>query len=114
LFFLVFCLPPAGQSGNIEHVFFSLADADCVVAEQGGGVASALLAQVSAMGDDELTVRARELAGEISAGEANLAVVLAEVERREVHSQWECRTIERLAGWWASPRRADGGYDAFG
>jgi len=62
-------------------------------------VASALLHQVSQMGDDALTVRARELAGEISAAEANLAAVLAEVERRGIHSEWECRNIERFAGW---------------
>src|SRR3954468_24737542 len=72
---------------------------DCVVPEQRGGVASALLEQVTAMGDDELTVRARELAGEISAAEANLAAVLAEVERRGIHHQWECRSMERFAGW---------------
>ena len=60
------------------------------------------------MGDDELTERARELAGEISAAEANLAAVLAEVERRGIHSQWECRSIERFAGWHLqqSPTRA--------
>jgi hypothetical protein len=62
------------------------------------------------MGDDALTVRARELAGEISAAEANLAAVLAEIERREIHSQWECRNIERFAGWHLqqSPSRARG------
>ena len=70
-----------------------------VVPSKRGGVASVLLAGVSALDDEALTVRARELAGEISAAEANLAAVLAEVERREIHSQWECRTIERFAGW---------------
>ena len=60
----------------------TLSTPDCVVPEQRGGVASALLEQVTGMGDDELTVRARELAGEISAAEASLAAVLAEVERR--------------------------------
>ena len=66
-----------------------LADAVCVVAEQVGGVASRLLEQVSMMGDEALTERARALAGEISAAEANLAAVLAEVERRGIHHQWE-------------------------
>jgi hypothetical protein len=80
-------------------MFTALADATCVVPEQRGGVASRLLEQVSAMDDESLTVRARELAGEISAAEANLAAVLCEVERRGIHSQWECRTIERFAGW---------------
>ena len=51
------------------------------------------------MGDDALTERARELAGEISAAEANLAAVLAEVERRGIHSDWECRDVVRFAGW---------------
>jgi hypothetical protein len=79
---------------------FTTTDAvTCVVPEQRGGVASRLLEQVSQMGDDALTERARELAGEISAAEANLAAVLAEVERRGIHSEWECRTIERFAGW---------------
>src|SRR6478735_6645647 len=88
----------------------TLSTRDCVVPEQRGGVASALLEQVTGMGDDELTVRARELAGEISAAEASLAAVLAEVERRGIHSQWECRNIERFAGWHLqqSPARARG------
>src|SRR6478735_3500958 len=88
----------------------TLSTRDCVVPEQRGGVASALLEQVTGMGDDELTVRARELAGEISAAEASLAAVLAEVERRGIHSQWECRSIERFAGWHLqqSPSRARG------
>ena len=69
------------------------------VPSQRGGVASALLSGVSALDDEALTERARELAGEISAAEANLAAVLAEVERRDIHCRWECQTIERFAGW---------------
>jgi hypothetical protein len=80
-------------------VFTSTDAAICVVPEQRGGVASALLEQVAQMGDDALTERARELAGEISAAEANLTAVLAEVERRGIPSAWECRDIERFAGW---------------
>ncbi len=75
------------------------ADSMCVVAEQRGGVASRLLEQVSRMADEALTERARELAGEISAAEANLAAVMAEVERRGIHSRWECHSVERFAGW---------------
>ena len=91
-------------------MFTTPTDATCVVAEQRGGVASALLEGISRIGDEALTVRARELAGEISAAEANLAAVLAEIERREIHSQWECRNIERFAGWHLqqSPARARG------
>ena len=48
---------------------------------------------------DARTERARELAGEISAAEANLAAVLAEVERRGIPRTWECRDMERFAGW---------------
>ncbi len=70
-----------------------------VIASQPGGVASRLLDHVSAMDDDTLTTRARELAGEISAAEANLAAVLAEIERRQIHSRWECTTVERFATW---------------
>ncbi len=70
-----------------------------VIASQPGGVASRLLDHVSATDDDTLTTRARELAGEISAAEANLAAVLAEIERRHIHSAWECATIERFAAW---------------
>ncbi len=62
------------------------------------------------MGDDALEERARELAGEISAAEANLAAVLAEVERRGLHSDWECRDVVRFAGWHLqyAPGRARG------
>ena len=70
-----------------------------VIPSQRGGVAAALIAGVSAMDDEALTERARELAGEISAAEANLAAVLAEAERRDIHHRWECQTIERFAGW---------------
>jgi hypothetical protein len=80
-------------------MFTVLVDEACVVPEQPGGVAPVLLAGVSAMGDEALVERARELAGEISAAEANLAAVLAEVERRGIHSQWECRSVERFTGW---------------
>ena len=80
-------------------MYTSEAERAAVVPSQRGGVAAALLAGVSALDDEALTVRARELAGEISAATANLAAVLAEVERREIHARWECRTIERFAGW---------------
>ncbi len=94
-----FCLPVVRRLDRIEHMFTTADSATCVVPEQRGGVASALLEQVSAMGDGALEERARELAGEISAAEANLAAVLAEVERRGLHSDWECRDVVRFAGW---------------
>jgi hypothetical protein len=69
------------------------------VAPQAGAVASALLAGVSAMDDATLVEAARLVAGEISAAEAHLAALVAEIERRGVHGQWECRRVERFTGW---------------
>lgn len=73
-------------------------------------MAPRLLAQVADLDDEALAARARELAGEISAAEAALAAVLAEVERRELHERWECHTVERFATWQCqlSPSRAAG------
>ena len=70
-----------------------------VVPEQPGGVAQALLGVVAALGDDELVQRAREVATAVSAAEADLAATLAEIERRDLHSAWECSSVERFAGW---------------
>jgi hypothetical protein len=69
------------------------------VAAEDGGVAPALLAGVSVMDDAALVEAARRVAGEISAAEAHLAVLVAEIERRGVHGQWECRSVERFTGW---------------
>ena len=58
--------------------------------------------------DDQLVDRSRELAGTLSAAEAELASVLAEVEIRRLHSQWECGSVEFFASWHCqlSSRRA--------
>lgn len=58
--------------------------------------------------DDQLVDRSRELASTLSAAEAELASVLAEVEIRRLHSQWECRSVEFFATWHCQlgPRRA--------
>ncbi len=69
------------------------------VAAEAGGVAPVLLAGVSAMDDAALVDTARRVAGEISAAEAHLAAVVAEIERRGVHGQWGCRSVERFTGW---------------
>lgn len=76
--------------------------------DQPGGVVAGLVAQLADLDDDALVGRAQELAGVISTAEASLALVAAELERRTVPSQWECRTIERFAGWHLelSPTRA--------
>lgn len=59
----------------------------------------ALRARVSMLGDDELTEESVRLAAAVSAAQAELAMVLGEVERRRLHSQWDCPTVERFAGW---------------
>jgi len=58
-----------------------------------------LLARVAALGDDDLVEESVRMAAAISAAQAELAAVLAELERRRVHGQWDCPSIERFAGW---------------
>ncbi|CAB4605469.1 unannotated protein [freshwater metagenome] len=58
------------------------------------------LAQSAAeLTDDQLVDRSRELAGTLSAAEAELASVLAEVEIRRLHTKWECGSVEFFASW---------------
>jgi hypothetical protein len=70
-----------------------------VVHEQPGGVAARLQVEVNAMDDDALELEAREVAGTISTAEARLAVLLAEIERRQIPGRWECATVGRYASW---------------
>jgi hypothetical protein len=70
-----------------------------IVGEQRGGVSQAVIAQVAALDDEALQLAAREVAGTISTAEANLAVILAEIERRKIHERWECSNVGRYASW---------------
>ena len=63
------------------------------------GVAARVRDEVAGLDDEALVARSRELAGEISAAEASLAVVLTEIEGRGVHGRWECASVERFASW---------------
>jgi hypothetical protein len=60
------------------------------------------------LSDDQLVDRSRELASTLSAAEAELASVIAEVEMRRLHNKWECGSIEFFATWHCQlgPRRA--------
>lgn len=58
-----------------------------------------LLARVAALSDDDLVEESVRMAAALSAAQAELAAVLAELERRRVHGQWDCPSIERFAGW---------------
>jgi hypothetical protein len=70
-----------------------------VAEEQPGGVSQAVIAQIAALDDEALELAAREIAGTISTAEANLAMILAEIERRKIPDRWECGSIGRYASW---------------
>jgi hypothetical protein len=64
-----------------------------------GASVDALLSRVASLTDDALVTESRRIASAISAAQAELAAVLAEVESRQLHSSWDCSTVERFAGW---------------
>jgi hypothetical protein len=101
---------------RIEHMFesvgheptpsnFSTGSTPATVADS---TARKLTQGAAELTDDQLVDRSRELASTLSAAEAELASVLAEVEIRRLHSQWECGSVEFFASWHCqlSPRRA--------
>lgn len=65
----------------------------------GSSLRQALHTRVSTLSDDDLTDESVRLAAAVSAAQAELAMVLGEVERRRLHSQWDCPSVERFAGW---------------
>ena len=54
---------------------------------------------VRSLTDDGLVDQSRRIASAIAAAEAELAAVLAEVERRGLHGSWDCPSVERFASW---------------
>jgi hypothetical protein len=109
--------PPRSRSGESEGPALVASqqpfvaegpDDPRVVPEQPGGVAARLWAEVAAMDDEALELEAREVAGTISTAEARLAVLLAEIGRRQIPGRWECATVGRYASWQLqlSPTRA--------
>jgi hypothetical protein len=54
---------------------------------------------VRSLTDDALVDQSRRIASAIAAAEAELAAVLAEVERRGLHGSWDCPSVERFASW---------------
>lgn len=55
--------------------------------------------RVRSLTDDGLVDQSRRIASAIAAAEAELAAVLAEVERRGLHGSWDCPSVERFASW---------------
>ena len=63
------------------------------------GAVERLTEGVRSLTDDALVDQSRRIAAAISAAEAELAAVLAEVERRGLHGSWDCPSVERFATW---------------
>lgn len=59
----------------------------------------ALLDRVAALSDEDLAATSVHIAATLSAAQAELAAVLREIERRDLHGAWDCPSIERFAGW---------------
>lgn len=87
------------EERTVEHMYESGGEPASRPATTGSAVRQAMRARLSALGDDELTDESVRLAAAVSAAQAELAMVLGEVERRRLHSQWDCPSIERFAGW---------------
>ncbi|NCY15775.1 MAG: HNH endonuclease [Actinobacteria bacterium] len=99
-----------GTDGIIEHMFDDRADRSSTTASPdpldgiGGGrpmpaSVRRLTDSTGALSDDALVDHSRRLAAAISAAEAELGAVLAEVERRGLHGSWDCSSVERFASW---------------
>lgn len=58
---------------------------------------AALLHHITSLSDDALDTESTRLAALLSAAQAELAAVLAEIERRDLHGSWDCRSVERYA-----------------
>gem|GEM_PF-1467590 len=65
----------------------------------GSSAVETLTNQVRSLTDDGLVDQSRRIASAIAAAEAELAAVLAEVERRGLHGSWDCASVERFASW---------------
>ena len=58
-----------------------------------------LLSQLAALTSNELVRESQRLSSLLSTARAELGLVLAEIESRELHKEFDCGTIERFAGW---------------
>ncbi|MCD9624854.1 HNH endonuclease signature motif containing protein [Rhabdothermincola salaria] len=97
----------AGLAGVVEGPWLAAAgrpvpipDRDRFVAvEQRGGVSQGLADAIADLDDEALELRGRELAGVISAAQAELALLLAEIDARGLPGRNECATLSRFTGW---------------
>jgi hypothetical protein len=58
-----------------------------------------LLGRLSSLSNDELVGESQRIASLLSSARAELGLVLAEIEVRELHKDFDCGTIERYASW---------------
>ena len=62
-------------------------------------VTSAVVSGLEGMSNDELIAESQRIAALLSTARAELGLVLAEIESRELHKEFDCGTIERFASW---------------
>ena len=58
-----------------------------------------LLDRLSSLSNDNLVAESQRLSALLSTARAELGLVLAEIESRELHKEFDCGTIERFASW---------------
>ncbi len=58
-----------------------------------------LLGRLSSLSNDQLVAESQRIASLLSSARAELGLVLAEIEARELHKEFDCGTIERYASW---------------
>ena len=58
-----------------------------------------LLRRLSSLSNDELVDESQRIASLLSSARAELGLVLAEIETRELHKDFDCGTVERYASW---------------
>ena len=62
-------------------------------------VTRAVLSGLEALSNDQLVAESQRIAALLSTARAELGLVLAEIESRELHKEFDCGTIERFASW---------------
>lgn len=58
-----------------------------------------LVDRLSSLSNDNLVAESQRLSALLSTARAELGLVLAEIESRELHKEFDCGTIERFASW---------------
>ena len=58
-----------------------------------------LLRRLSSLSNDELVGESQRIGSLLSSARAELGLVLAEIEARELHKDFDCGTVERYASW---------------